>query len=228
MKQALASWKLDPAAELAPAFGPAGAVSLALAPSFRLTDFSSPRFDLRRVDPFSFVELDAVLPVRDVSVLRGFLARLQKAGPRLSLKVVPRGPAAEPTGWTLSWGKTQLGLALSGGRLLVAGGAARLPAAEAREAGGGYTTESPSARGALSTGLGGAVLDVDHLARSVEALPEEAYGTGPNAVVMRSLVNRYLEPANALATVALRLDLVPGAVIIDLDVEGRGEPRPRP
>jgi len=100
--------------------------------------------------------------------------------------------------------------------------------AEAREAGAGYTTESPSARTALSSGLGGAVLDVDHLARSVEALPEEAYGTGPNAVVMRSLVNRYLEPANALATVALRLDVVPGAVLVDLDVAGRGEPRPRP
>jgi hypothetical protein len=228
VKKALATWKLDPASELSPAFGPAGALSLALAPSFTLTDFSSPRFDLRRVDPFSFVELDAVLPVRDVAVLRSFLVRLQKAGPRLALKVVPRGPAAEPTGWTLSWGKAQLGLSLSQGRLLVAGGAARLAAAASRDAGGGYTTESPSARTALSSGLGGAVLDVDHLARSVEALPEEAYGTGPNAVVMRSLVNRYLEPANALATVALRLDLVPGAVLVDLDVEGRGEPRPRP
>ena len=66
---------------------------------------------------------------------------------------------------------------------------------------------------AIGTGLGGAVLDVDHLVRSIEALPEEAYGTGPNAVVMRSLVNRYLEPASAVAAVALRLDLVPGAKI---------------
>jgi hypothetical protein len=229
VKKALAAQRLDPVAGLSPAFAPAGALSLALAPTFTLTDFSSPRFDLRRVDPFSFVHLDAVLPVRDAAVLRAFLARLQKAGPRLSLKVVPRGPAAEPTGWTLSWGKAQLGLALAGGRLLVAGGAPRLAALEARSTGGeGYAAPGPAARAALSSGLGGAVLDVEHLARSVEALPEEAYGTGPNAVVMRSLVNRYLEPATALSTVTLRLDLAPGAALVDLDVEGRSEPRPRP
>jgi hypothetical protein len=132
-------------------------------------------------------------------------------------------------GWTIAWGKSQLGLALAGDRLLVAGGAPRLAALEARAAGGpGYEAPVPSAATALRSGLGGAVLDVAHLARSVEALPEEAYGTGPNAVVMRSLVNRYLEPAGAIAAVALRLELAPGAVIVDLDVEGRSEPRPRP
>ena len=79
-----------------------------------------------------------------------------------------------------------------------------------------------------SSGLGGAVLDVDHLARAVEALPESAYGTGPNAVVMRSVVNRYLEPAASLSTISLRLDLVPGAAVVDLEVDGRSETKPRP
>ncbi len=229
VKKALATHHLDPVAGLAPAFGPAGALSLTLAPTFTLTDFSSPRFDLRRVDPFSLVHLDAALPVRDVAALRAFLSRLRKAGPRLSLKVAPRGPAAEPTGWTLTWGKAELGLSLSGGRLLVSGGAPRLVALEARSAGGqGYAASGPAARTALTTGLGGAVLEVEHLARSVEALPEEAYGTGPNAVVMRSLVNRYLEPATAVSAVALRLELAPGAAVLDLDVEGRTEPKPSP
>jgi hypothetical protein len=229
VKKTFAAQRLDPVTGLSPAFGPGGALALALAPTFTLTDFSSPRFDLRRLDPFSFVHLDAVLPVRDAAVLRAFLARLQKAGPRLSLKVVPSGPAAEPTGWTLSWGKAQLGLALSGGRLLLSGGAPRLAALEARPAEGeGYAAPGPAARAALSSGLGGAVLDVDHLGRSVEALPEEAYGTGPNAVVMRSLVNRYLEPAAALATISLRLELSPGAALVDLDVDGQSEPKPRP
>jgi hypothetical protein len=229
-RKAFATHKLDPVADLAPAFGPAGAVSLALAPTFTMTDFSSPRFDFRKVDPFSFLLLDAALPVRNAGTLRSFMTRLQKAGPRLSLKVAPRGPAAAPTGWTLSWGKAQLGLSLTGDRLLVAGGAARLAALEARAAGSaGFAPGTPAARQALSTGLGGAVLDVDHLARSVEALPEEAYGTGPNAVVMRSLVTRYLEPASALAAVSLRLELVPGAAVVDLDVDGRSTPpQPRP
>jgi hypothetical protein len=230
VKKAFAANQLDPVRDLSPAFGPGAAASLALAPTFTVTDFSSPRFDLRRSDPFSFVQLDAVLPVRDPAVLRTFLARLQKAGRRLGLQAAPRGPAAAPTGWTLSWGKAQLGLSLVGDRLLVAGGAPRLAALETRAAAGGpaFDPPSPAAKRALSSGLGGAVLDVDHLARSVEALPEEAYGTGPNAVVMRSLVSRYLEPAGSLAAISLRLDLAPGAAILDLDVDGRSVPQPRP
>jgi hypothetical protein len=229
VRKAFATHRLDPVTQLAPAFGPAAAVSLSLAPTFTLADFSSPRFDVRRTDPFALVHLDAALPVRNAPVLRSFLARLQKAGPRLALKVTPRGPAAEPTGWTLAWGKAQLGLTLADGRLLVSGGAPRLAALEARASGApGFEPPAPSAATALRSGLGGAVLDVGHLARSIESLPEEAYGTGPNAVVMRSLVNRYLEPAGSIAAVALRLELVPGAAIVDLDVEGRSDTKPRP
>src|SRR5512137_2332111 len=230
VKKALAATKLDPVRNLSPAFGPAAAASLALAPTFTVTDFSSPRFDLRRSDPFSFLHLDAALPVRDPAMLRAFLARLQKAGRSLGAQVLPRGPAAAPTGWTLSWGAARLGLSLSGDQLLVAGGAPRLPALEARAAAGGpgFEPASPAARKALSAGLGGGVLDVEHLARSVEALPDGAYGTGPNAVVMRSLVSRYLEPAGSLASISLRLDLVPGAALVDLDVDGRSAPPARP
>jgi hypothetical protein len=230
LKKAFASSQIDPVRDLSPAFGPGAAASLALAPTFTVTDFSSPRFDLRRSDPFSFLHLDASLPVRDPAVLRAFLARLQKTSRRLGIQVSPRGPAAAPTAWTLSWGQAQVGLSLAGDRLLVAGGAARLAALEARASAGGsgFEPATPAARKALSSGLGGAVLDVDHLARSVEALPEEAYGTGPNAVVVRSLVSRYLEPASSLASLSLRLELAPGAAIVDLDVDGRSPLPPRP
>ncbi len=227
LRKTLADRKLDLVEGLAPALAPGAAASLALAPTFTVTDFASPRFDARRVDPFSLVQLDAVLPVADPAALRAFVARLQKAGPKIAVKVTPRGPAAAPTGWTVAWGKAQLGLALSGNRLLVAGGPDRLPALEARER-GGYAPSTEAGTAALGTGLGGAVLDVDHLVRSIEALPEDAYGTGPNAVVMRSLVNRYLEPASALSAVSARLDLVPGAALVDLDVDGRSTPAPRP
>ena len=230
LKKAFAANQLDPVRDLSPAFGPGAAASLALAPTFTVTDFSSPRFDLRRSDPFSFVQLDAALPVRDPAVLRAFLARLQKAGRRLGLQATPQGPATAPTGWTLAWGNAQVGLSLAGDRLLVAGGASRLSALESRGSPGApaYDPPSPAAKKALSSGLGGLVLDVEHLARSIEALPEEAYGTGPNAVVMRSLVSRYLEPASSLVSISLRLDLAPGAAILDLDVDGRSAPQPRP
>jgi len=45
---------------------------------------------------------------------------------------------------------------------------------------------------------------------------------------MRSLVSRYLEPASSLVSISLRLDLAPGAAILDLDVDGRSAPQPRP
>ena len=231
MKRAFAKYRLDPVAGLAPAFGPGAVASVSLAPTFAFTDFSSPRFDPRKVDLFSFVDLDAVLPLRDPALLRSFLARLQKAGPRLGLKVAPAGPAAAPTGWTLSWGKAQLGLAVAGDRLLVSGGAPRLAALAARAGGPApsFAAASPAAGKALESGVGGAALDVDRLVKSLEALPEEAYGTGPNAVVMRSLVSRYLEPAAALASVSVRLELAPGAALVDLDVDGRSAPpQPKP
>jgi hypothetical protein len=60
---------------------------------------------------------------------------------------------------------------------------------------------------------------------SVQALPDEAYGTGPNAFVMRSLADRFLEPASRVQAVALRFDLLPAAALFDLEIEGRQAPR---
>lgn len=229
--RSLAAARIDLERDLFPALGPGAAFSLSLAPTFTVTEFSSPRFDVRRTDPFRMLRLEAVLPVRDAALLRALLARLQKAAPRTGVTVVPRGPAAAPSAWTLSWGKAQLGLSLAGDRLLVAGAAGRLQALAARAAaeGVGYAAPTEPAQAALTGGLGGVVLDVEHLAKSVAALPEEAYGTGPNAFVMRSLVSRYLEPAASLAAVSARLDLVPGAAVVDLEVVGNptaGGPAP--
>ena len=225
--RALAAAGVDPERDVFPSLGPGAALALSLAPTFTVAEFASPRFDVRRTDPFRVVRLEAVLPVRDAARLRAILARLQKAAARTGVKVAPRGPPGAPASWTLSWGAATLGLSLAGDRLLVAGGAERLRALEARAvAGGGYAAPTPPARAALAGGLGGAVLDVGHLVRSVAALPEEAYGTGPNAFVMRSLVGRYLEPAESLATVSARLDLSPGAAVVDLEVVGRPPPAP--
>jgi len=222
---ALAAAGVDLERDVLPALGPGGAAGLSLAPTFTVAEFSSPRFDVRHTDPFRVVRLEASVPVRDEARLRALLDRLRKAGGRTGVKVAPR--PAPAGGWTVSWGASTLGLALSGGRLLAAGGADRLPPLEARAAaGGGYAPGTPPARAALEGGLGGAVLDVGHLARSVAGLPEEAYGTGPNAFVVRSLVARYLEPAASLATISARLDLAPGAARLDLEVVGRPPPDP--
>ncbi|HVP68132.1 MAG TPA: hypothetical protein VMT17_12800 [Anaeromyxobacteraceae bacterium] len=222
--RSLAAVHIDPERELLPAIAPGPAVALAVAPSFTLADFSSGFLDARRVDPFRLVELEAVLPVRDPAAVTSFVDRLRKAGKRLGVDVAPRGPS----GYTVAFGKARLGLELAGGRLLVAGPAEKLPALAARAPGSGYRAAGEAARQALSTGMGGAVLDVAHLSRAIEALPQEAYGTGPSAVVMHSLVSRYLDPAAALSAVSLRLDLAPGAALLDLEVAGREAPPSKP
>ena len=222
--RSLAAAHLDPERDLLAALAPGAVLSLAVAPTFTVTEFSSPHFDVRRADPFRLLELEAVLHLREPAAVPALLGRLAKAGRRLGVQVTPKGSSA----WTIGWGKARLGVGVSGGRLFVAGPADRLPALAGRAGGAGYRAPTEAAGAALAAGMGGAVVDVDHLVRSIEALPEEAYGSGPSAVVMRSLVARYLEPASALATVSLRLDLAPGAALLDLEVVGREGPPARP
>ncbi|HEY6099496.1 MAG TPA: hypothetical protein VIW03_08705, partial [Anaeromyxobacter sp.] len=114
-----------------------------------------------------------------------------------------------------------------GHRIAAAGGRpGRLEALLARNGGApGWRAPTEAAESALSGGLGGAVLDVARLVAAVRAMPEEAFGTGPSGFVMRSLVDRLVEPASRLAAVSFRADLAEGALLLALEVEARrGEP----
>lgn len=224
LTRGLASARLDLESELLSGLAPGAALSLSIAPTFTLTEFSAPSADLRHTDPFRLLKLEIAARVRDPARVRAFSARVAQAAPRLGARVAARGAS-----WTLSYGKGQLGWSLQGDRLLVAGGPGRLEELERRVArgSGGYQAPSAAARAGLEGGVGGAVLDVGHLVATVQALPDEAYGTGPNAFVMRSLADRFLEPATRVAAATLRFDLLPAAALFDLEVEGREAPRPR-
>jgi hypothetical protein len=228
VRAALDAARLDLEGELLPALAPGAALSLSLAPTFTLAELTAPTLDPRRSDPFRLVKLEALLRVKDPARLRAFLLRAGQAAPRWGGKLAARGPAGAPVAWTLSYGRVQLSLALAGDRLAVAGGEGRLEELERRISGGGpgYAAPSPRARAALEGGLLGAVLDVGRLVDGVRALPDEAYGTGPNAFVMRSLADRLLQPASRLRAVSLRFDLVPGAALVALEVEARETPSP--
>jgi hypothetical protein len=62
---------------------------------------------------------------------------------------------------------------------------------------------------------------------SFRALPPAAYGTGPDAFVMRSLAERVVEPASRLVAASLRVSLAEGAARLDLTVDAR-PPEARP
>ncbi len=57
-------------------------------------------------------------------------------------------------------------------------------------------------------------------------MPEEAFGSGPSGFVMRSLVDRFLEPASRLSALSVRAELAEGALVVALEVEAAPEQRP--
>ncbi len=220
---ALAAARIDLERDLLANVQPGVAASVSLAPSFTFAEFSSPTLDLRRFDPFRLVTVEVLARAKDPARARAFFARLSETAPRWGAKVAARTAPDGSTTWTLSYGAGQLAWSLSGDQLAIAGGSSRLEPLERRGADAGYRPPTPSSRAALESGVGGAVLDVERLVTAVRSLPDAAYGTGPNGFVMRSLAERFLEPASRLRAASLRFDLAAGAAIVDLEVEGRDE-----
>jgi hypothetical protein len=216
-RASLARAGLDLERDLADVFAPGAALGVALAPTFEVAAVSRRGIEAAERDPFRLVHLAAVLEVKDAARAQALLAKLARAAPALGLEADARGAAST---FRAARGAAELSLALDGKRLLVAGGAGRLDALLGRGS-AGYAAPTPGARAALEGGAVATVLDFGRLVRSFRALPPQAYGTGPDAFVMRSLAERVVDPASRLAAASLRLDVTEGAVRADLVVEAR-------
>lgn len=212
----LAGRGFDLETDLVPVLAPGAAAALSVAPGLELAGLSARSV---RTDPLAMVTFEAVLPVRDVALAEEAAAKLERA-----LRRGPSPPrdgvhaASTPSG-TLAWTVDR-----ERGRAVAAGGPpGQLDALRARLAGDGdgFTPPSAAARAVLDGGLGGAVLDVPRLVSSVRALPPSAFGGGPSGFVVRSVVNRFVEPAERLLTVSLRADLADDALLVTVEVEAR-------
>ncbi len=203
---------------------PGGAVAVSLAPGLDLSDLTAAA---ARADPLRAVQFEAVLPVKDPAAAEAVSARLAAGAQRGR-----RAPAAPPDGvHRVRTASGEIAWRVDAGarRIVAAGGApGRLAALEARLAGGdGFRAPTKASQGALAGGLGGAVLVPPRVVAAVRAMPEEAFGTGPSGFVMRSLVDRFLEPASRVSALSLRADLAEGALVLALEVEAApGEPTP--
>lgn len=198
--------------ELFGALSPGAAASVSLAPRIDLATLDAR--SLSR-DPLRLAQFELVIPLADAARVSALSERIvRRAGQR------PRGGA-----WVLPTATGEVAWAIDAGRLVVAGGApGRLATLRARlgQAAGGYRAPTDVARKALASGgLGALVLDTQNFAASVRALSPEAFGTGPTGFVMRSLVNRFVDPAEQIESAALRVELAPGALLLSLDVELR-------
>lgn len=230
----------DPAALLAlagrlrpePLPEPVRAVLEALRPPLDLGISLSPRADLAaalatrgQLDPGRVVRAEVVARLKPGAALAPRLDELARAA----------GGGGAGGRWRVTVGEAEVAWALEGDTLaLTAGagaGAAALDALLARARGSakepGFTAPSPAGTAALAGAVAGAVLHGPNLVKAIRALPPEAYGAGPDAVVTRSLAEKITAPGAAAGAVSLRADLPAGALKLTLDLE-LGEPAKAP
>jgi hypothetical protein len=167
------------------------------------------------IDPFAVVKVELTGAVKDPSA----------AAARFDAITRQLGGEATPGRWRLGDGPIRVEWALTGASLALAGGpAGGLEALQARvEKRGPALAPSPAAVEALQGGLGGAALSGDNLVRGLKALPPDAWGTGPDAVMTRSMVEKLASPTGKGGGITLRADLPQGALRVALEVT-LGEP----
>ena len=207
----LAARGLEPERDLPGLFAPGAAAAVSLTPALELSSLDE---EALRADPLRLIRFEAVAPIADPAGLRAASDRLAPA--------TRRGRAPRGEGWRLATPSGEIAWRLDGERLLLAGGppgALDLLAARLAGGGEGWRARTEAAGAALSGGLGGAVLDAQRLVASVRELPGDAFGTGPSGFVVRSVVDRFLDPAARLAALSLRADLAEGALVLGLEVE---------
>lgn len=196
----------EPLERLAEALDPPLDVGLALSPRADVAGLIAAR---GMIEPLRVVRVEVVAPVRAGAALAPLLDELAKGA----------GGGGQGGRWRIPAGQAEVEVTLAGPRLLLtAGPAGGLDALVARGAGQGWKPPTPAAAAALAGGLGGLVIDGDRLVSGVKALPPEAFGTGPDAVVARSLAEKLTAPGGG-GTASLRADLPAGALRLSLDLE---------
>jgi len=202
-----------------------GELAAALEPPLDLGLGLSPRADVAG----AFAARGQLQPLRVVTAEA--VANLKagaKLGPYFDGIVARAGGTGKDGRWRVPVGDAEVAWTVSGGRLLAsAGPRGGLDALVSRAGGRGWKAPTPAGAQAMAGGLGGAVLHLDNLVTAVKALPPEAYGTGPDAVMARSLAGRLTAPAGRHAGISLRADLPAGALRLALEVE-LGEPPTAP
>jgi hypothetical protein len=220
----LAAHGLELQHDLFDLLAPGCAASVSLSPKLDLTDLSGLAV---RADPLRLVRFELLAEVKDEEAARRALARLPALAAALAEPVggTPAAAAGQDgRAGRIATPSGELAWKLDGKRLAMAGGPPGaldplLARAGGQAKGQGYAAPTQASAAALEGGLGGAVLDPRSLARSVRELPEEAFGSGPTGFVLRSMAERFLEPAERLSAVSVRAELAGEVLKAELVVE---------
>jgi hypothetical protein len=167
-------------------------------------------------DPLRIARIEAVAELKNPKV---FIAACDQ---------VVAGPGLRPGlgHWRLTRGQSEVEWRVQGNRVaLYAGAPGGLDPLLARAAGQVHGFDGPGAATALAGGLGGLVIHGDNLVAALRALPPAAFGSGPDAVVARSMSEKAIEALGRGAMATLRADLPTGALKLTLDLK-LGTPTP--
>jgi hypothetical protein len=190
---------------------------VSLAPTVQL-GAGVPALDLRRTNPFRFIQLAVLTEVKDAkkaaATLEKFPPVAQRFGAQVSPTELPGGQRVYLTRYRQGEGAH---LALQGERVLLAAPQSRLESLL------GTLAAKPGA-GPLSAELGpalkqpafGAVLDLRKFAQAVKDLPSEAWGLGGFAI--KDTTVRWLEATDDLRAVTLGLSRKDRAVQAELSL----------
>jgi hypothetical protein len=192
---------------------PGADVGFGVAPGATLGSALSPK---ALQDPLRLVKVEAVWSLKDP---KAFIAACDR---------LVEGPGLHPGSgaWRLTRGKAEVAWRVQGSQVALAAGApGGLAPLLARAAGRAAGFDGPGVATALAGGLGGVVVHGDNLVAALRALPPEAFGSGPDAVVARSMSEKAVDSLGRGAMTSLRADLPEGAIRLTLDLK-LGTPAP--
>lgn len=182
--------KLPAAAAVFATLLPGAVVSVSLRPQANLAAAIDSGFDPRRKSPFDTLQLVALARVKDAAAARKAIAGLVGEMPRIGARAIRHGDDVTVTLPTAGEG-VRFGIRDLEGKPVAYFLGGGLAPEDLRR------TPKPASLdpAALYADQGAAFfVDFGKLAEAVRALPEGAYGTGPQAYVARSVVSQIVEP----------------------------------
>ncbi|HEX4620862.1 MAG TPA: hypothetical protein VH208_04770 [Myxococcaceae bacterium] len=196
---------------------PGEVLGVAVAPTAKLGG-GVPELDVRRTNPFQFIQLVAAAKAKDAQRAQATLAKLPPVAERFGAHVTPAQRNGKPVFMTTYLQGEGVHFALVGDTLVVAAPAAQLDAALGRAASPPHAgpLPDPALRKALDGRAVSAVIDLHQLAESVKALPSTAWGLGGFAI--KATTVRWLDATDDLRAVTLGLSEKEGAIEAELSL----------
>lgn len=175
---------------------PGAVLALALSPRAQLGS-GLPDLDVRRTNPFSFVQLSGALEAKDASKVGETLQKLAAAGPKFGaeVKMVERkdGPPLFETRYQAGEG---VHFGAKDGRVAFGNPLEKVVAVLDADGKGNGPIADPELKKVLDGKAAALVVDLRKLANQVQALPSEAWGVGGFAIKASTL--RWLDATDDL------------------------------